>query len=106
MVIGALTGNTQQIANQIGVPTVTTNQMASKVNGISANVYHLLNGTVMNIAVVLLIIAVIGLIGSAVFHKKGIKFFIGSIIFILIGIVLIKTAPELIGWAINISGSN
>lgn len=98
-----LTVDPQQIANNIGVPSVTTHQMTDKVNGVFSQIYQFLNGWFMNFAVICLIIAIIGLLISAVFHKKGLKFFGVAIVIIGLSIILFENAPNLVGWFVTMS---
>lgn len=101
MIIPFLSGNT--VANQIGIPTVTTNQMTDKVNGITSQIYTFFSGIFNNIAIVCLIIAIIGLALSAILFKRGMKAAGASIIAILGALILFMNVPAIVGWVTTIA---
>ncbi|MFR5263667.1 hypothetical protein [Clostridium sp.] len=105
MILSLLSGSSPQgsVANQIGIPTVTTSQMTDKVNGITSQFYSLFTGIFNNVAIVCLILAVFALIMSAVFFKRGMKAAGLSIIGIIAAIILFMNAPLLVGWISTIA---
>ncbi|WP_055069052.1 hypothetical protein [Clostridium massiliamazoniense] len=100
MILSFLSGSSPQgsVANQIGIPTVTTSQMTDKVNGITTQFYTFFTGIFNNVAIICLILAVFALILSAVFFKKGMKAAGFSIAGIIAAIILFMNAPLLVGW--------
>ncbi|WP_207748127.1 hypothetical protein [Clostridium thermobutyricum] len=58
----------------------------------------MINGTFLNIAVILFLIAILSLIVYAVFSKKHIGKAIIGIVCVVIGLIIFKEAPEIIGW--------
>ncbi|HHQ4326741.1 TPA: hypothetical protein ACSQRE_000019 [Clostridium perfringens] len=102
MILKFLT-ETINIANQLGVPDVSTDDMTNKVNGIFGEIQKLFSGSFGNIAMLCLIISVIVFIFCAAFHKKGLKPAAVAMIFIIVGILLFANINNIIGWVLHIA---
>lgn len=97
-----LTASSQ--AQELGIPNVSTDQMASKINHVTGGFYILLSKNVLYIALVCLVIAIIGFIASAGFKSsKGMRGFGIGILCVLLGIGLFYLAPDLVGWMQNLT---
>lgn len=94
---------TTEIANGLGVPEVSTDDLTSKFNGIMNEVLKLFTGSFANIAMVCFIISIIMFVVCAVFFKKGLKTAGISMIAIFVGMMIFLNATNIIGWIMHIA---
>ena len=92
------------VSNQLGIPTVTTEQMSGKVDHIFSSVYTFISNFVLYFAALGIVVCVLGLIGSAAFKSsRGVKGFLSGFVVVLAAVALFYLSPDLIGWVHTIS---